>query len=50
VSRPEDARKNQAERIPEVRAEFLQHAEQIALRGILTKHQAEQVQAAVEKN
>jgi hypothetical protein len=50
VPQLEDTRKNQAEYIPQVRAEFLQHAEQVALLGILTKHQAQQVQAAVMKN
>jgi hypothetical protein len=50
VPQLEATRMNQAKYIPQVRAEFLHLAEQVALLGILTKHQAQQVQAAVMKN
>ena len=49
-SQPLDALKNQAECFPQERTAFLHHAEQVALLGILTKHQADQLQSAVKKN
>lgn len=47
---PGDARNDPIDPIAQTRAEFLKHAEQVALLGILTEKQAEQVQAAIKKN
>jgi hypothetical protein len=48
--RPEGAGKSQADQISQRRAEFLSRAEQVALLGILTEQQAEQVKAAVKRS
>ena len=44
------AGKSQADQISQRRAEFLSRAEQVALLGILTEQQAEQVKAAVKRS
>jgi len=45
-----DVRERQADWVSQRRAEFVKHAEQVALLGILTQRQAEELQAAIKKN
>ena len=47
---PADAHDDRADPIAQARREFLMHAEQVALLGILTEAQAELVRAALEEN
>ena len=46
-SGPEDAGKNRADRISRIRSEFVKHAEQVALLGILSERQAEKLQVVM---
>jgi hypothetical protein len=45
----EDAGKNRADRISRIRSEFVQHAEQVALLGILSERQAEKLQVVMRE-
>jgi hypothetical protein len=45
----EDAGKNRADRISRIRSEFAQHAEQVALLGILSERQAEKLQVVMRE-
>lgn len=49
VSSPEEARAKRAEQVAATRAEFVRRAAQVALLGILTERQAEQLQAAMKE-
>ena len=46
---PDDAGKNRADRISRIRAEFVKHAEQVALLGVLSERQAEKLQVVMRK-
>ncbi len=48
-SGPEDAGENRADRISRIRSEFVKHAEQVALLGILSERQAEKLQVVMRE-
>jgi hypothetical protein len=48
-SGPEGAGKNRADRISRIRSEFVKHAEQVALLGILRERQAEKLQVVMRE-
>ena len=48
-SGPEDAGTNRADRISRIRSEFVKHAEQVALFGILSERQAEKLQVVMRE-